>query len=542
MREHNREQCDFLVIGSGIAGLCFAIHAARHGSVVVVTKKSDSDSNTNRAQGGIACVLDPLDSFRSHIEDTLATGKGLSDPEAVGILVESGPERIRELLRWGVRFSTDPASHAAHKLDLGKEGGHSVNRIVHAHDLTGREVEHALLQHLRGLSNARLLENHCAVELITGHHVTGRLKPDRCLGAYVLDAVERSILTVQAKITCLATGGAGQVYLHTTNPEIANGDGFAMAYRAGALIANMEFIQFHPTSLYHESADSFLISEAVRGFGAVLRDSEGKEFMNEYHPMGSLAPRDIVAQAIDREMKRTGRPCVYLDIRHRPPAAVRKRFPNIFARCRQLGIDITSQLIPVVPAAHYVCGGVRVDTFGNSTLPCLYACGEVACTGVHGANRLASNSLLEAVVFSHRAVANASASLGSTSFLPGRRIRPWDDRGTIDTEEWVLLSHNMHELKSAMWDYVGIVRSTVRLHRARRRVQMLQKEVEEYYRRTRITPALLELRNAITTARLIVVSALRRHESRGLHFTTDFPDRNERYWKRETLLRKSVGT
>ena len=535
------ENCDFLVVGSGIAGLCFAIHASNYGSVTMITKKRDTESNTNYAQGGIACVLDPADSFESHFNDTIVAGNHLCNEEAVRILVEEGPDRIRELLDWGVNFSKGSNVANPYKLHLGKEGGHSAKRIVHANDLTGREVEEALLKRLRGIDNVNLLEHHCAIDLITDHHVS-REKPDinRCYGAYVLDTMTRTIFPVQSRITCLATGGAGKVYLHTTNPEIASGDGVAIAYRAGAVIANMEFIQFHPTTLYHDKANSFLISEALRGHGAVLRNSAGQEFMKKYHPMQSLAPRDIVARAIDNEMKFSGDPCVFLDIRHAPASQTKKHFPNIYAQCKHFGIDITKDLIPVVPAAHYLCGGIKVDTWGKSSIRNLYACGEVSCTGVHGANRLASNSLLEALVYSRRAADDAARSIRSIKMVPESTVPQWDDSGTLDNEEWILLSHNFKEIQSVMWDYVGIVRSDLRLNRALRRIILLEKEIDSFYRRTRINAPLLELRNIVTTAKLIIQSALKRKESRGLHYTTDYPEQNDRYGKRDTIIKKSI--
>ena len=535
-----KTSCDFLVVGSGIAGLSFAIHASRFGSVIMITKKSDYDSNTNNAQGGIACVLDPLDSFESHVLDTLVAGAGLCDETAVRLMVEEGPKRIEELIAWGTRFSKSPRSRVPHHLDLGKEGGHSANRIVHARDLTGREVEESLLRQLKGMPNVTLYENHSTVEFITNHHLHNPPLENRCYGAYVLDTTERAIHTIRAKVTFCATGGTGNVYLHTTNPDIATGDGVAMAYRAGARIANMEFIQFHPTTLYHDRANSFLISEALRGFGAVLKDSRGRPFMDRLHPLGSLAPRDIVARAIDREMKATGDPCVFLDTRHIPAARVKRHFPYIYKRCRDYGIDITTDLIPIVPAAHYMCGGILVDHDGNSSLKNLYACGEAACTGIHGANRLASNSLLEAIVFSRRASADAAIKIGAISLMPAEGIVPWDDSGTIDNEEWILLSHNLAEIRTVMWDYVGIVRSNLRLERAQRRIDFLEREIEDFYKRTRITPRLLELRNIVTVAKLIITSALRRRESRGLHYTTDYPGADDCHWKKNTVLKKTL--
>ncbi|MDR3013584.1 MAG: L-aspartate oxidase [Chitinispirillales bacterium] len=532
---------DFLVIGSGIAGVSFAINAAKYGSVVMITKKQDSDSNTNYAQGGVACVLGDDDTFESHVSDTLIAGAGLCDIDAVKILVEEGPPRIRELLDYGVRFSTvdNVAAEGAslYNLHLGREGGHSVNRIVHAKDLTGRELEATLLMKLREFDNITILENHCAVELITGHHVKNASNQYECFGAYVLDSINRKIFPIAAKVTCLASGGAGHVYLHSTNPAIATGDGVAMAYRAGAKIANMEFIQFHPTTLFHEKANSFLISEALRGYGAVLRDAGGREFMSKYHPQSDLAPRDIVARAIDNEMKISGLPCVYLDVRHKDARTTIEQFPNIYNQCLSFGINITKDLIPVVPAAHYICGGVMVDYYGNTNITNLYACGETACTGVHGANRLASNSLLEALVFSHRAVIDAAERVGKCRNIDTNDIPDWDDSGTHDIEEWVLLSHNLVEIQSVMSNYVGIVRSNLRLDRALRRVNLLGKEIEDFYKRAKITPQLLELRNIVTTAKLIIVSALKRRESRGLHYTTDYPcQNNKKSFKKNTIV------
>ncbi len=534
----NDNHCDFLVIGSGIAGLCYAIHAAEFGSVIMITKKQDSDSNTNYAQGGIACVLSENDSFEKHIEDTITAGSELCNPESVRIVVEEGPARLKELLQWGVSFSKSRSTDNPYDFHLGKEGGHSENRIVHAKDLTGKELEDTLLRRVRSLNNVAIYENHFAVELITDHHLKKESLPGTCYGAYVLDCVERSVFKVRAKTTCVSTGGAGRVYLHTTNPAIATGDGVAMAYRAGARVANMEFIQFHPTTLYHPDADSFLISEALRGYGAVLRDRSGNAFMDKYHKSGSLAPRDIVARAIDNEMKISGEPCVFLDIRDKPEQETKQQFPNIFKRCLKHGIDITKELIPVVPAAHYICGGIVVNHTGNTDIANLYACGETAYTGVHGANRLASNSLLEALVFSYRAVHDAAIKVTTNTVPKACQIPDWDDSGTHDFEEWILLSHNFNEIRSVMWDYVGIVRSDLRLHRALRRIDLLEKEIENFYKKTRITPQLLELRNIVTISRLIITSALRRKESRGLHYTTDHSKLNNRYWRKDTVLRK----
>jgi L-aspartate oxidase len=531
---------DFLVIGSGIAGLTYAIHAARYGTVTMITKKRDTESNTNHAQGGIACVLDPLDSFESHIHDTLTTGKGLSNHDAVKILVHAGPDRIADLINWGAEFSKSKKVKTPHRLDLGKEGGHSFNRIVHAHDLTGSEVEKILLDKARSNENIRILEHHYAIDLITDYHLKKTYSKLCCYGVYVLDTVTNTIKPHLSKITCLSTGGSGQVYLHTTNPDIATGDGIAMAYRAGAHIANMEFIQFHPTTLYHENADSFLISEALRGFGAVLRNKAGENFMDRYHPLKSLAPRDVVAQAIDNEMKMSGEPCVFLDIRHESASKIKAHFPHIYNQCKKFGIDITKDLIPVVPAAHYMCGGVVVDIDGNTNIENCYACGEVSHTGIHGANRLASNSLLEALVFSKRAAENAGVKLKSIKVVKPSEVPSWDDSGTIATEEWILLSHNLKEIQTIMWDYVGIVRSNVRLERALRRIYLLEKEIKDFYKRTKVTAPLLELRNIVTTAKLIVISAIKRKESRGLHYTTDYPMPDDRKWKRDNVISRKL--
>lgn len=532
-----KQSTDFLVIGSGIAGLCFAIHASRFGKVVMVTKKNESESNTNYAQGGIACVLDPDDSFDSHLYDTLTTGRGLSHEQAVKILVGEGPDRIKELLEWGAAFTLNPSSAAYASLDLWREGGHSKNRIVHAHDLTGKIVEETLLARVTQQKNITLYENSCLVDLITNHHINrSQKKENSCYGAYVFDSSKKKVVTIQAKITFLATGGVGQVYKHTSNPAIATGDGVACAYRAGAQIRNMEFNQFHPTTLYHIDANSFLISETLRGYGAVLKDIHEQEFMSKYDSRGSLAPRDVVAQAIDNEMKVSGEKYVYLDIRHAPADQTRKRFPTIYAKCKEYGIDITKDLIPVVPASHYMCGGIYTDTFGATTIRNLYAGGEVACTGVHGANRLASNSLLEALVFSKRSAQHAAETLKHITPIPAAQIPAWDDSGTVDNEEWILISHNLLEIKCIMWDYVGIVRSNLRLRRAQRRIKLIEKETELFYRKTKISVTLLELRNIITVAKLIVTAALKRHESRGLHYTTDYPEQNDQYWKRDTII------
>lgn len=528
---------DYLVIGSGIAGLSFALRAANHGRVILITKKAKADTNTNRAQGGIASVFGKDDSFDLHIEDTLTSGVGLCNRKAVEIIVRDAPERIRELMDWGVGFTGNEEAG----LDLGREGGHSRNRIVHAQDKTGMAVESALLAKVKAHPQIQVFDKTMVAELITEHHLVH--KPEKksqdihCWGAYAYRGDTREVDAFLANVTLLCTGGVGRVYLHTTNPEIATGDGIAMAFRAGAKIANMEFMQFHPTSLYHPDGDCFLISEAVRGDGAVLRNRAGDRFMTKYHPLADLAPRDIVARAIDSEMKFSGEPSVFLDATLHSEPELLDRFPQIFERLKELKINMQKEWISVVPAAHYMCGGVLSDLYGRSSIKGLYVTGEVACTGVHGANRLASNSLLEALVFSHRAYEDALAYLNSNpDAIPD--IPPWNDEGTFDQEEWVLISHDLVEVQRLMWDYVGIVRSNERLERAQRRVGLIAEEVERFFKKTRITPPLLELRNLCSVAELIIRSALFRKESRGLHYTTDYPDRDDQTWMGNTVIQK----
>jgi L-aspartate oxidase len=525
---------DFLVIGSGIAGLSFALKAARYGTVAIITKKEKAESNTNYAQGGIAAVVSSDDSPELHIEDTLNTGIGLCHPDAVDVLVREGPALLRELVSIGVEFTKKGKS-----LDLGREGGHSRNRIVHAHDRSGAEIERALLHAAASNPNIRIFENHLAIDLITEHHLglsQNKELPIHSWGVYALDRTKAKIKIFFASYSILCSGGLGQVYLHTTNPSIATGDGVAMAYRAGAVIGNMEFIQFHPTTLYNSGSPAFLISEAVRGAGGKLQTVDGKEFMNQYDPRGALAPRDIVARAIDTELKKYGDPHVYLDIRHLGSKEICQKFPHIYETCLQkYRIDITKERIPVVPAAHYSCGGVVTDLNGRTAIKNLYACGEVAMTGVHGANRLASNSLLEALVFSDRAwkdISDRPRSLQSE--IP--KIPQWDESGTFDAEEWVLIEHDKREIQQLMWDYVGIVRSDLRLDRAHRRLQLIREEIENFYKKTKVTEGLIELRNLATVADLIVRSAIHRKESRGLHFTTDYPVINDKKYKCDTIL------
>lgn len=524
-----------IVLGSGIAGLTFALKAAERGTVAILTKKSRAESNTNYAQGGIACVTSQEDSFEMHVHDTLDAGAGLCREDVVRLIVAEGPARIQELIDRGVRFS-ERENGGGRELDLGKEGGHSKRRVLHAADMTGREIERALLAAVDAHPSIRVFENHVAVDLITAAKI-GRPGPDRCLGLYVLDAENRRVDAVAASTVVLATGGCGKTYLYTTNPDIATGDGVAMAFRAGVPVANMEMIQFHPTCLYHPFTKSFLISEALRGEGAVLVDAQGRPFMERYDPRGSLAPRDIVARAIDAEMKKTGAACVYLDITSKPAAFVRERFPNIHSTCAALGIDIATQPIPVVPAAHYQCGGVMTDADGATALPGLYAVGEVACTGLHGANRLASNSLLEAVVVAHRASRRAAED---SARAPDAALPEWQEGHAHDPDELVVVTHNWREIRQLMWDYVGIVRTTKRLQRAARRLEALHREIQEYYWDYKLTADLIELRNLALTASLIVRCALGRRESRGLHYTLDHPGRlpqaQDTVIRREDLL------
>ncbi len=532
-------ETDFLVIGSGMAGLSCALKLAKHGSVAVVTKKEKAESNTNYAQGGIASVFHPKDSYEQHVQDTLQAGAGLCDKQTVRMVVERGPALIEELVAMGVGFTRTSDGF----FDLGREGGHHQKRIVHVKDHTGREVEHALINAVKNEPNISMYEDHSAIDLITEHHVftpsQARGAALNCWGAYVLDSKTQRVSRFLSKATVLSTGGCGQVYLHTTNPTIATGDGVAMSFRAGAAVANMEFMQFHPTTLYHPDADSFLITEALRGFGAVIVNKKGEAFVEKYHQMGSLAPRDIVARAIDAELKKSGERCVYLDVTHKNADDIRNRFPAIYEKCKSYKLDITTEPIPVVPAAHYSCGGVVTDRQGRTEISGLFACGEVACTGVHGANRLASNSLLEALVFAEQCANSASEFVTSKEFKYPP-IPYWDDAGTFNSEEWVLISHDLAEIKNLMWDYVGIVRSNLRLERALSRIRLIRHEIENFYRRTTVTDGLIELRNLATVAQLIIQSALLRKESRGLHYTTDYPKRDDENFIQNTIVQQRM--
>jgi len=532
---------DFLVIGSGIAGLSYALKVAQFGKVTIVTKKKIQKSNTALAQGGVAGVFSELDSFDLHIQDTLGAGDGLCKEEVVKMVVENGPRRILELARQGARFNMD--GDGEYGFALGREGGHSAKRIVFAQDLTGKEIEDTLVAKVENDENITILEDHIAVNLITfstsvrsGLVVTQN--ENICCGAYVLNNKTGQIETFYSGITLLATGGASKVYLYTSNPDIATGDGIAMAYRAGASVANLEFVQFHPTCLYHPEAKNFLISEAVRGEGALLIDEKGKRFMEKYSPEKELACRDVVARAIDNEMKTTGADAVFLDISHRDATFIKQRFPNIYARCMEYGIDMTKEPIPVVPAAHYMCGGVATDLNGKTDIQRLYAVGETACTGLHGANRLASNSLLEALVYSHNAYKTSTEEFKTIDSKITVALDLWDETDISDSDEAIVVSHNWDEIRRLMWNYVGIVRSDKRLQRARRRIENIQKEINEYYWDFKVTSDLIELRNLATVAELIIQSALVRKESRGLHYNIGYPDRDDVNWLQHTILKK----
>ena len=524
---------DTLVIGSGVAGLSFALEAAAHGDVLVVTKRSADESNTKYAQGGIAAVLSTADTFEAHIADTVRAGAGLCHERVVELCVRDAPARIQMLRDIGARFDESDGKDGDADLDLHLEGGHSARRVAHAADMTGREVERALLEAVAKCARVRILEDHCAVDLITLAKYGG---PEVCAGAYVLNEETGEVITVLARATVLASGGAGKVYLYTTNPDVASGDGVAMAFRAGAEIADMEFYQFHPTCLFHPQAKNFLITEAMRGEGAILRLPDGTPFMKSHDPRGELAPRDVVARAIDFEMKKTGAEHVLLDITDKKPTFVRERFPGIYEECLRWGIDITRQPIPVVPAAHYMCGGITTDLDGRTTIPGLWAIGECASTGLHGANRLASNSLLEGLVFAHRA-ALALANVDRSK--PWPEVPEWEVGSATPSDEAVIITQNWEELRRLMWNYVGIVRSNTRLRRAARRIALLQEEIAEYYWKYFVTRDLLELRNIATVAQLIVECASSRRESRGLHTTIDYPESDSRF-ARDTVVKRGV--
>jgi len=518
------ERFDCLVLGSGLAGLSYALEVANHGTVAVVTKRDVHESTTNYAQGGIAAVVDKNDSYDDHIENTLTAGAGLNHRDIVAICVQEGPAAIQRLMDYGIQFAAD----------LGKEGGHTQRRVLHAGDITGRAIQQALIERVREHPNIVLFPDHAGIDLIRRKKLFNDNQPDRILGAYVLNEETGRVRTFSAKIVVLATGGAGKVYLYTSNPDVATGDGVAMAWRARAKIANMEFFQFHPTCLYHPKAKSFLISEALRGEGAILRRMDGEPFMNQVHPLGSLAPRDIVARAIDLELKRSGDDCVGLDLTHLDANFLQDRFPNILGRCQELGIDHTTTPIPVVPAAHYQCGGIVTNAEGQTSIPGLYALGEVACTGLHGANRLASNSLLECAVFAHRAAVPSIEAMkeeATSVDLPG-----WATGYAEPGDEAVVISHSWDEIRRTMWNYVGIVRTNKRLQRARRRLSLLRSEIHEDWWRFHVSRDSVEVRNIACVADLIVEGAHRRQESRGLHYNLDYTSRDDEEWMRDTVL------
>jgi len=520
---------DVLIIGSGASGLSLALRLSDHANIGVISKGPLKEGSTYYAQGGIAAVLDPDDTLESHIEDTLVAGAGLCDKKVVEFVASKGRESIEWLLDLGVPFTPDDETEPPWHLT--REGGHSHRRIIHAADATGKAVETTLEAQVRVNPNISLYEHHIAIDLITGSKIG--LKTDRCLGAYVLDKGHDHVVTFRAKFVVLATGGAGKVYLYTSNPDVSTGDGIAMAARAGCDIANMEFMQFHPTCLYHPAAKSFLITEAIRGEGGVLLLPNGERFMDRFDKRAELAPRDIVARAIDHEMKRTGSDSVFLDISNKPASFILEHFPNVSEKCLEYGFDITKDPVPVVPAAHYMCGGVVTNLNGQTTLPGLYAIGETSCTGLHGANRMASNSLLECLVFAQSCHNDIVANLPSAS-MPAD-LPFWDETQVTDSDEEVVVSHNWDELRRFMWDYVGIVRTTKRLQRAKNWVELLKAEIAEYYGNFRVTNDLIELRNLVQVADLIIESAIHRKESRGLHYILDFPDQSDQL--QNTILR-----
>ena len=521
---------DVLIIGSGAAGLTTALSLSKNLKVMVVSKRAMAEGNTYYAQGGISAVLDQQDSLESHIEDTLKAGAGLCEQTAVQQVINSGPESIEWLINLGMEFTRNSDQNKT-DYHLTKEGGHSHRRVIHTADATGKALEFTLLDNVKARDNIEILEHHIAIDLITSNKLGESQK--RCLGAYFLDLKSEHVVGVQAKAVVMATGGAGKVYLYTSNPDVATGDGIAMAWRAGCRVANMEFIQFHPTCLYHPKAKSFLITEAVRGEGGILRLPDGSRFMPNFDPQAELAPRDIVARAIDHEMKRLGSQCVYLDISHRSTEFIQEHFPTIYAKCLEFGIDITKEPIPVVPAAHYTCGGIMADQYAQTDIKDLYAVGEVAYSGLHGANRMASNSLLECLAYAKIATTQINKNIKNYADAPN--IPKWDESRVTNSDEEVVVSHNWDELRRFMWDYVGIVRTTKRLQRAKRRVNLLKHEIREYYQNFRVTNDLLELRNIVDVADLIIQAALQRKESRGLHFTLDFPCR-DKYQKHPTIL------
>lgn len=529
--------CDVLIVGSGVSGLSLALKVSPFFRVTLITKKQKADTATNLAQGGVAAVLSATDSIDAHIQDTLVSGDGLCDIDIVRTVTTEGPDRVRELMDLGVCFQKGRNGEG---FDLGIEGGHSARRVAHASDLTGREIERALLDQIASDPHIVVLENHLAIDLLIASRLSGKKQPDgeRCLGAYVLNRLTGEVETYQAGVTVLCTGGCGKVYLYTTNPDIATGDGVAMAYRAGAKVANLEFVQFHPTCFFNRDAKNFLISEAVRGEGGELVNQHGQAFMKKHDPRGDLATRDAVARGIDAEMKATGADCVFLDISHQPAPFLMERFPNIYAICMQHGVDLTKKPIPVVPAAHYMCGGVLVDEWGCSSITSLMALGETACTGLHGANRLASNSLLEAVVFAHRAAQWLCAHGEKIRTAPTVSVNPWRTRGARVLDESILVKHNWDQLRQLMWDYVGIVRRKKRLDLIQAHLNCLLAEINAHFFDYLLSPDLVELRNLAVVADLIVQSASLRKESRGLHSIDDYPEKNDQAFLRDTILQR----
>jgi L-aspartate oxidase len=510
-------QANYLVIGAGIAGLSLALKLAEHGSVAVAVKNGLEDSNTWYAQGGIASVLDPTDSFENHVQDTMEAGAGLCHEDVVRMVVREGPRLIRELVEFGAKFDADQSG----SLHLTMEGGHSHRRVIHSKDITGRVVAEALIGRVKSHPNIQIFENHSAIDLLTTDKIAPDFTQNDCLGAWFLDRATSRVMRVDSPVTFLCTGGHGKLYLYTSNPDSATGDGLAMAWRAGCRVANLEFMQFHPTCLFHHKAKNFLISEAVRGEGGILKNLRGHSFMEAYHPMGSLAPRDVVARAIDTEIKQSGDPHVWLDVRHLGAQKIKSLFPNIYEICLKFGIDMASDMIPVVPAAHYSCGGLVTDHRGRTNIGHLYAIGEVACTGLHGANRLASNSLLEAMVFADSA---AEDVLGRSDLLPRISVNPqWINGELPGPDEQVVLTHAWDEIRRVMWNYVGIVRSEHRLKRALARIENIRQELDDYWWRNRVSNEVLEVRNLAAVAWLTIRSAMTRKESRGIHFMLDWP-------------------
>jgi L-aspartate oxidase len=534
MQKQLNQHFDTLIIGSGLAGFTLALNLDPSKRICIVTKQTLNDSASGWAQGGIAAALSSEDSPEKHIQDTMIAGAGLCQESTVRFIADHAQAAICWLIDQGVEFTRDERSGTGYHLT--KEGGHSVRRIIHSGDATGKAVQQTLIEKVRSTPNIHIFEHHIAIDLITSDkaHNNPEQQNRRCLGAYILDKTNGCVRTFTAQHTVLATGGANKVYLYTTNPDTATGDGIAMSWRAGCRVTNMEFIQFHPTCLYHPHAKSFLISEAVRGEGGLLKLPNGECFMTRHDKRAELAPRDIVARAIDFEMKKRGLDCVYLDISHKPADFLRQHFPTIYARCLELGIDLTREPIPVVPAAHYTCGGVQTDQCGRTDLNNLYAIGETAHTGLHGANRLASNSLLECLVIARA----AAQTINHQPFVTPLQIPDWDESRVTDADEEIVISHNWDELRRFMWNYVGIVRTTKRLQRAQRRIELLREEINEYYTHFRVSSDLLELRNLVDTADLIVRSALLRHESRGLHFSKDYPDAS--HVTEDTVLQKDL--